>query len=485
MLNTKSSISVLRNKLSALYPKFYFRRGEIDLLTTPSDFYSTLKCKISNANERVFLASLYLGKNEKDLVNCIDKALKKNSNLKVYILLDALRGTREAPNDCSAKLLSILARDYNNQVDIRFYQTPALTKIKTFIYPKRFVEGIGLQHMKIYGIDNELILSGANLSHDYFTNRQDRYYLFKSTKFTDYYFSIHQLISSLSFKLNYANTSQMFTLKWPKSNSVPRGIGKRAFLDKTSALIQKFFNETGKQTNQDEQLVNTKEYPTVVYPIAQFTPLFHKRKDFSTGKPSILKYLDGMTDIPGISWIFTAGYFNMHPEIKTRILRIPAESGTVITASPQANGFYKSKGISSNIPSAYLLLSRKFLQDCKNLNKDNICLKEWRRGTVNQPNGWSYHAKGIWISSKDSDNDIPFATTIGSSNYTRRAYTLDLESDSIIITSDNELRYKMKNELDNILQYTEDVSLNNFKEDPERHIGLKVKVATSILKGKL
>ena len=41
--------------------------------------------------------------------------------------------------------------------------------------PVRWNEVVGVQHMKIYIFDDELILSGANLSNTYFTDRQDRY----------------------------------------------------------------------------------------------------------------------------------------------------------------------------------------------------------------------------------------------------------------------------------------------------------------------
>lgn len=41
--------------------------------------------------------------------------------------------------------------------------------------PVRWNEVVGVQHMKIYVFDDQLILSGANLSNTYFTDRQDRY----------------------------------------------------------------------------------------------------------------------------------------------------------------------------------------------------------------------------------------------------------------------------------------------------------------------
>ena len=60
-----------------------------------------------------------------------------------------------------------------------------------------------------------------------------------------------------------------------------------------------------------------------------------------------------------------------------------------------------------------------------------------------------------------------------------------MESNALIITRDEELRKKMKAELDNLLQYTKPVTLEDFQSDPERHVGTGVKIATSILGKKL
>jgi CDP-diacylglycerol--glycerol-3-phosphate 3-phosphatidyltransferase len=40
-------------------------------------------------------------------------------------------------------------------------------------------EVVGVCHLKAYVFDDDVMISGANLSTTYFTNRQDRYYLFK------------------------------------------------------------------------------------------------------------------------------------------------------------------------------------------------------------------------------------------------------------------------------------------------------------------
>lgn len=465
---------------------FHFEPNEIDIIESPSHFYDLLKSKISSSQKRIFIASLYLGKSETELIDCISQALSKNPDLKVSFLLDGLRGTRELPSTCSATLLSSLAAKYGSErVDCRLYKTPAYHGWKKIVVPKRFNEGLGLQHMKIYGFDNEIILSGANLSNDYFTNRQDRYYLFKSANFANYYFKLHQLISSFSYQIVKPKVAGNVNIIWPDSNPTIEPMkNKRKFLREASQLLENFL-----QISKHNQPISPPgQFSTIVYPISQFTPLFPKYNDKSTEKSTILSLLSNIKNT-SISWTFTAGYFNILPEIKANLLATPVTEANVITASPFANGFYQSKGVSSNLPGAYLYLSKKFLQDVSRYNKDQaITLREWQRGVVNKPNGWSYHAKGIWISSRDnndSDSWKPFITVIGSSNYTRRAYSLDLESNALIITKDEELRNKMKGELNDLLQYTKPVTLEDFKSDPERHVGTGVKIATSVLGKKL
>ena len=50
-------------------PLFAAKAEQIKLLDTPSSFYQTLKEKIDGAQDRIFLASLYIGKEETELVS--------------------------------------------------------------------------------------------------------------------------------------------------------------------------------------------------------------------------------------------------------------------------------------------------------------------------------------------------------------------------------------------------------------------------------
>jgi CDP-diacylglycerol--glycerol-3-phosphate 3-phosphatidyltransferase len=145
--------------------------------------------------------------------------LTNNPALHVSILIDALRGTREAPLDCAASLLVSLVQKFPDRVDVRMYHTPNFRGLKKRLVPQRFNEGWGLQHIKLYGADDEVILSGANLSRDYFTNRQDRYHVFKSKEITAYYALLHEKLRSISYRLEDApEMPERFRLEWPASN---------------------------------------------------------------------------------------------------------------------------------------------------------------------------------------------------------------------------------------------------------------------------
>ena len=46
--------------------------------------------------------------------------------------------------------------------------------------PPRYNELLTTFHLKAYVFDDTLIMSGANLSNDYFTSRQDRYWVIQN-----------------------------------------------------------------------------------------------------------------------------------------------------------------------------------------------------------------------------------------------------------------------------------------------------------------
>ena len=79
-------------------------------------------------------------------------------NLHCSVLLDYLRGSRGFPN--SRTMVQPLVNDYGDRFKLHLYHTPNLRGLLKWVGPERFNEVMGLQHMKIYIFDNDLILSG-------------------------------------------------------------------------------------------------------------------------------------------------------------------------------------------------------------------------------------------------------------------------------------------------------------------------------------
>lgn len=400
--------------VESIAPRFLVPSKRIKILHEPSEFYGYLCNGIRNAKNRVFLASLYVGKAEQDLIGILADALKGNEKLKVYVLVDGLRGTREAPKACSASLLAPLEQQFPTRVHLSLYKTPKLGKVLSALLPKRIVEGVGLQHMKLYGWDDEIMLSGANLSEDYFTNRQDRYVAIRDEKLTNYFFNVQSEISKLSHTLKHSSNEQGFSLTSPSRNQRLQAKARLVNLlepSKTSLAVDK-------STEEDEI--------TEVFPVTQLSPLGLGNEH------AAMTQICAATSNSDTNWLLTAGYFNLEPSLAHQVA--PAHGGEIIVAAPEANGFYKSRGISGHIPNFYSVLIHRFMQ---HIGPDNtLPVRCWQRGIVNTPGGWSYHAKGIWLSKTKGS---PFLTYIGSSNLTRRSYRHDLECGAVLVAPESGL----------------------------------------------
>ena len=106
------------------------------------------------------MASLYLGTGglEQALVEKVSTALERNKELRCQFLLDHLRGTRGSPNSCS--LLQPIVKRYHPRASLSLYHTPNFRGLQKKLFPERFNEGMGLQHMKVFVIDNTVIITG-------------------------------------------------------------------------------------------------------------------------------------------------------------------------------------------------------------------------------------------------------------------------------------------------------------------------------------
>ncbi|KAA8625712.1 CDP-diacylglycerol-glycerol-3-phosphate 3-phosphatidyltransferase [Pyrenophora tritici-repentis] len=347
-----SMLATITSDLDRIAPRFEMRPEQIEIIQTPAEFYETLKSKISKAKYRIYLSTLYIGKTEHELISTIRTALHDNPNLHVSFLTDALRGTRETPDPCSASLMSPLISEFGpGRVEVRLYHTPNLTGLRKSYIPKRINEGWGLQHMKLYGVDDEIIMSGANLSEDYFTNRQDRYHLFRSKELTDYFAKIHDGVAKLSFDVQPSNKegSGGYMMDWPKSNVAPSPLDSPSkYKDAAAKHLAPLLTPANSPTTPSSP--SPSPSTTAIYPILSLVPLIPT----STELPALTSILTHLTTPPfqNSSWTFTAGYFNMTPSFR----------------------------VSGMLPAAYTHLAKSFLRRVKYEGlSENVVLKEWKK----------------------------------------------------------------------------------------------------------
>lgn len=215
------------------------------------------------------------------------------------------------------------------------YHTPALSGWRKRVVPARFNEGWGLQHMKIYGADDTVILSGANLSADYFTNRQDRYYVVQSASVAEAFFGLQDFVSRHSFLLEpkggEPEKAGAFRLVWPSTRSCPSPtrdpVGFRSAVSK--ADIRGLAS-----ARRDAQVDTPDADGSLLFITSQLSPMFEAHVHQSSTEHALIKETLALLSSAGVKrWMFTSGYFNMHSAYAVQLLQA-ATPGRVLTASP-------------------------------------------------------------------------------------------------------------------------------------------------------
>lgn len=298
---------------------------------------------------------------------------------------------------------------------------------------------------------------------------------------TEHFWRIHEAVTSFSFLVQPSTDDPAgFTLAWPETNSAPSPLERpTSFVKRTTSTLKPLILPS---PSSETESPTTEFADTRVYMLAQMSQVMDP--DVSTELPAVTHILKtlGSPAYRDSSWTFTAGYFNPDPSL-TRLLIGTASSGrtnTVLTAAPEANGFYGSPGVSGLLPDAYVLLARRFLTAVQRSGRDSeISLQEWRRGTVGKPGGWTYHAKGLWVTLPGDEN--PAMSLVGSSNYTRRSYSLDLEAGALIVTRNEGLKSRLGGEQRWLQEHAKPVTQDDFSRN-ERRVGLHVRIAMWIVK---
>ncbi|KAK5996101.1 CDP-diacylglycerol--glycerol-3-phosphate 3-phosphatidyltransferase [Cladobotryum mycophilum] len=490
-------------ELNANMPRFSIQSSNIEILDSPTKFHDVLIAKILSATRRIFLTSLYIGSDAHVLRHTLRKALRSNAQLKLYLLIDKLRGSRADPG-CSDRsrtcisLLTTLVQEFGaHRVEIRCYQTPKLRGLWRCFVPERLNEGFGLQHIKLCGVDDEVIVTGANLSQEYFTNREDRYYVFCSEELTDYFHSLVVALGQFSYLLSSSTTDITgcgeHGFEWPSTNYTRLPLDKTEMVEIQCAarhhLIPILWRHSWEHLPFPTPLLQNKpliretlgDEDTVVYPLAQLAPLLGaydtiSKRPLSTHEWALSHLLAILPRCS--SWTLSTPYLSfpdrfsdtlLSPDSKENYRPVTAASatntGSIVTAAPEAMSFYGARGLAGYIPRAFTGEAKKLLQRIAQRGS-SLRILQWKRGIAHESGGWTFHAKGWWVNCDGSDptdaaageSEASSMVMVGSSNYGQRSFTLDLEVDILLVTTNRDLKQRMNEERERILARSEQIT---------------------------
>ncbi|ETV99507.1 hypothetical protein H310_08181 [Aphanomyces invadans] len=435
-----SAIGDVIDDLRESTPSFPLNGSDVTILHSPTDFYNQLLQNIHRAKKRISISSLYIGNDalSRRLVQALQDACQDNPSLQVSIVLDYSRGQRGGPTSSVAVLTPLLAT-FPSKVSLHLYRVPQLDRWG--FLPPPFDETIGVSHTKVYLCDDTLIMSGANLSGDYFTQRQDRYLQLYNANLAEFYHTFVQILTNHAHHVQLvpcttgATSSKASVGAMATNKIVPP---KTTHADFASALL----------SLQDYQ-PTTPRWTTdaMAIPTIQFSPLeiLHDEDTLS----HVLHRLPSASRI-GIA----SGYLNFPPFLM-RLLAERAFHLDVVTAAPSANGFFNGNGIKGALPMAYSLIEGEFYH---RFADSPLTLREYNR------DAWTFHAKGMWI-----QHDDEALTVVGSSNFGQRSYGRDLESQVFLYSTNSTLRSQLKDEYTRLTKHSEAVTESLWKR-PERKL---------------
>lgn len=150
------------------------------VLNSPTDYLNAILSNIASSQDRIVLSALYCGTGEPErlIIAEMDAALsdKNKSNLHCTFILDFSRTERSTSN-----LYEGLIKKYGDRVNVLLYRMPPKFGLFTSLIPGQLAEVLGVYHCKFCMFDQSILLTGANLSAEYLSNRQDRYILIENS----------------------------------------------------------------------------------------------------------------------------------------------------------------------------------------------------------------------------------------------------------------------------------------------------------------
>jgi CDP-diacylglycerol---glycerol-3-phosphate 3-phosphatidyltransferase len=412
----------LLERLPADLTQFGVDTGEVEFFTPdgPTAFWDRLRSMVRNARERICLATLYWGtdKLEAQLRGEIRHALQNSPSLRVQLVVDYSRGRRKTANGNTVSFLRELALAFPGRVEVCLHKMPQFDGAAAWL-PSPLDECVAVFHFKALVADGEAIITGANLSDEYWHCRQARYITVRNPALVDVLAGVVDATVQHSLRANYAETPP--TLTAPDRN--PRRVHE-AVVDVVG---------TGAPAPASD---------TVFVPLFQH-PALGLRQEFDVLR-ALLAFPDG-------DLVLNTPYPNF-PEAYLRALETrvgPASSGSTLFVGPSGNShsFSTGRGLKALVPGVYLHREREFIARTRAAAAQSGAQLDFRHY---DREGWVFHSKGIWFTTQHES-----ATIIGSSSFGERSVSRDFDLSFLVVSRDPDMRRAMAAEVETMLAWAD------------------------------
>jgi CDP-diacylglycerol--glycerol-3-phosphate 3-phosphatidyltransferase len=416
---------------------------------TPSDFHGYICQKIRSAQHRVYLASLYVGagtgEKEDELLDAISNV---GPGIEVKILLDANRALRPVPSKnkkmtSSAKAVYQCLKKRSGKAS-GLYLFQALPEPRRLLLPSPLNEVAGVFHIKAYIVDDELILSGANLSEEYFVDRQDRYVRFclGGGGLVDLYVD---LVNALC---HYGEQYR------GSSSAIPRNTtsAKIKLRDSLVRIMDGTNNDTTVR-NENESLPDDPEIVAYAVPTFQAPEGFFslsQQLPFLSDAELTRTLLLAAHEVENTKTSVQLSSAYLNPTEATMKLLSKLKHVTLLTAGPKSHGFAPKPGRPRRGDFVPEIFSALYSDIAERLDHADLLFYE-------RP-GWTFHAKGLLVHCQQQNGDSSAylaAAMVGSGNFGARSEVMDVESNCILVfpQTHSEVQTMLEDEWESMCQH--------------------------------
>ena len=500
-------------------PLFRVQTEQLIPLASPLEFYLAVLRGIKESRQRITLSTLYLGNGqmERHLVTQLREASDRNPYLKVRVVLDYNRGMRRHRGESSMELLleaKMKAKKPNN-LDFVLYRHSYCPQMLDPLIHTGLPEVGGTYHSKACVFDDSVILTGANLSEEYFLTRKDRYLLVdRAPELADHLDDFFEVFADhgdrigreraverahltsarrstqarRSLDLFFLNSAEIARERRAAPTPAaldgagPRRLTARSLPAESQSTLVAQFKASRSPLETLEVVSRAEELGAERQPSPSTGGSVHIAVAFQVPQMGLrqeeelfAKTMEILGAQPGRkSATLVSCYFNPTHTLRSSFAALPTEARLAFVAgSPRGSSFYRAGTFKKNIPLVYRESLYRWIQAFA-AREDARFFEYFQEKT-------SFHVKGFWAEVENNEQR-DYLTIIGSSNYSMRSFSRDLEGQFYIFTSDPEAIDKLDLDRQSVMHHAEETTAASLKRDPDTTPGLWSSLLYSLFK---